>query len=104
MELVHFDQGGIQFRCFAEERLKCLARNNMTPGESDMRMPRSKLWFQTGAKNRFVHAFVNLEQMRMCISDADPQNLRSPLRRKSSRSHDWQKKRMKFDRRESLLQ
>jgi len=44
--------------------------------DRDVRMPRPKLRFDADGQRGFLHALVNLEQMRVRFADADPDNFR----------------------------
>lgn len=63
-----------------------------------MRMPWSQFGLDSNLKCRFLDAFVKLEQMRMRLTDSDPNNFHMTFRRESSDSFDWQKKGAKLDR------
>ena len=91
---------GIRVQKFSE-RLRghvAAARNR------NMRMPRSELWFEPGSKRGFLHALVNLKQMRMRLPDADPDNFRSALCGKGSDANNRQKEGAELDRAEFFPQ
>ena len=91
---------GIRVQKFSE-RLRghvAAARNR------NVRMPRSELWFEPGSERGFLHALVNLEQMRMRLPDADPDNFRSAFCGKSSDANNRQKEGAELDRAEFFPQ
>ncbi len=67
-------------------------------------MPRFKLRFEPGSERGFLHALVNLEQMRMRLPDADPDNFRRTLCRKRSDADNRQKEGTELDCAEFLAQ
>jgi hypothetical protein len=67
-------------------------------------MPRFKLWFEPGSERGFLHALVNLEQMRMRLPDADPDNFWSAFCGKASDANNGQKEGAKLDRAEFFTQ
>jgi hypothetical protein len=72
--------------------------------DRDVRMPRFKLWFDPGSERGFLHALVNLEQMRMRLPDADPDNFRSALCGKCPDANNRQKEVAELDRAEFFTQ
>ena len=47
-------------------------------------MPGAQIRLQPGSERRFLHAFVDLKQMRVCVANADPNDFRSAFCRKCS--------------------
>src|SRR5881628_3773861 len=54
-----------------------LRRDIAAARERNMRMPRAQVRLQSGSERGFLHAFVDLEQMRMRLTHAYPNNFRS---------------------------
>src|SRR4029077_18017227 len=65
--------------------------------DRNVRVPVSKLWFEPGSERGFLHALVNLEQMRMRLPDADPDNFRRALCWKCSDANNGQEKGAELD-------
>src|SRR5437870_535841 len=67
-------------------------------------MPWPKLRLQACGQRSFLHALVDLKQMRMTGGDANPKDFRRTFGRKSPCADQGQKKRMKLNCRELLTQ
>ena len=65
-----------------------------------VRMPWFKFWLEPGSERGFLHALVNLEQMRVRFPDADPDNFRSPLCGKGPDANNGQEEGAELDRTE----
>jgi hypothetical protein len=74
-----------------------LRRNIPAARNRDMRMPWTKLHLQAGGERGFMHALMDLKQMRVRLANADPNNFWSAFRRESSDPDDGQKKRAELD-------
>src|SRR6516162_9870995 len=61
-------------------------------------MPRTQLRLDPCGERGFLHAFVDLKQMRVRFADTDPDNLRSTFCRKGSDTSNRQKERAELDR------
>jgi len=60
-------------------------------------MPRPKLRLEAGSERRFLHPLVNLKQVRMRLTNADPNNFWRTFCRKRSHANNGQKKSAKLD-------
>lgn len=60
--------------------------------ECNVRMPGTQLRLEPSGERGFLNTLVHLEQMRMAPADANPNNFRQILRRKTSNIRDRQKK------------
>src|SRR6266487_3666767 len=69
-----------------------------------MRVPGTKLGLQPNCERAFLHALVDLEQMRVRLADTDPDNFRSAFCRERSDADDGQKECAEFDRAEFFAQ
>ena len=76
MERVDADHSSVELGIRLQEFPERLSGDIAATRECDMRMPRTKLRFDTDGQRRFLHALVNLEQMRVRFADADPDNFR----------------------------
>ena len=76
MECVNADQASVELGIRLEEFPERLSRDISATRDRDVRMPWAKLRFDADGQRGFLHAFVNLEQMRMRFADADPDNFR----------------------------
>src|SRR6059036_938776 len=61
-------------------------------------MPRAQLRLDPRGERGFLHAFVDLKQMRVRFTDTDPDNFRSTFCRKRPDTSNGQKERAELDR------
>ena len=69
-----------------------------------MRMKRSQLGLESRPDRGFLHAFVQLEKMRMPGADADPKNVRAPFAGKRAETRNGKEERFPRDGFEILLE
>src|SRR5438270_11974719 len=79
MEILDPDHSCIELGIRQQKLSERLRGHVAAACDRNVRMPRFKLWFEPGSERGFLHALVNLEQMRVRLPDADPDNFRSPL-------------------------
>lgn len=84
MESLDADHSRIKLGIRLQELPKRLRRNILTTRNGKMRMPRPKLRLEARSKRGFLYALMNLKQMRMRLTDANPDDFRSTFSRKSS--------------------
>src|SRR4051812_20470973 len=82
------NEPGIEIRVFLEERAGCLRRHIAAPGERDVRMPRAQIRLEPGTERCFLHLLVDVEELRMAIADAGPEDVWFGPRREHSDAHD----------------
>lgn len=78
--------------------------NIAAAGESDVWMKRALLGFKTRLERGFLHALVNLEEMRMTGADSDPDDFRRTFRGKFSETENRKEKCFELDRAEFFAQ
>ena len=76
MERVDTDHSSIELSIQLQEFPERLSGDIAATRHRDVRMPGAKLRFDTDGQRGFLHALVNLEQMRVRFADADPDNFR----------------------------
>jgi hypothetical protein len=104
MEILDPDHSCIELGIRVQKSAERLRGHVAAARNRNMRMPRSELWFEPGSERDFLHALVNLEQMRMRLPDADPDNFRSALCGKGSDANNRQKEGAEHDRAEFFPQ
>jgi hypothetical protein len=104
VELLHFDQTGIELCGLAKKWLERLARDIATPHQGDVRVPRAELRLEAGSERRFLDPLMDLKQVWMSRADADPSNFGRTFRRERAGPNNWQKKGMKLDRLQLVAQ
>ena len=67
-------------------------------------MPGAQVGLESNRERGFLHALVELKQMRMTRADANPNDFRGTFRWKFAKAFDRQKKRAELDRIEFLAQ
>src|SRR5262249_4550686 len=72
--------------------------------QSEVRMPRSQIGFESDCERRFLDTLVKLEEVGVPPSGADPDDFNHAFWGKCSDAFDWQEKGAKFDRLESFPQ
>ena len=70
----------------------------VTSRQGEVRVPRSQIGQQSDTESGFLNAFVKLKEMRMALTDTDPDYFHYSFRRKGSYAFDRQEKRAKLDR------
>jgi hypothetical protein len=76
---------------------KRLRGNILATRNGDVRMPGTKLRLEAGGERGFLHTLVNLKQVRVRLTDTDPNNFRRAFCRKHSHANYWQKERAELD-------
>jgi len=106
----------IQMKCINTDhsRIEILVRLQKFPqrlrgdfaatGDSNVRMPGTKLRLDASGERRFLHALVDLEQMRVRLADADPDNFWRSFCGKCSDTNNRQKERAKLNCAEFFVQ
>ena len=104
MKGVYANQTEIEICIPLQEFSERLSRDIAATCEGDVRVPRAKVGFQAGGERCFLDAFVNLKQVRVALTDANPNYLRRAFRRKRADAGNWKKKCAKLDRAEFFAQ
>ena len=104
MEILDPDHSCIELGIRAQKFSGRLRGHVAAARDRDVRMPRFKFWFEPGSQRSFLHALVNLEQMRMRLPDADPDNFRRALCGKCPDANNRQKEVAELDRAEFFTQ
>jgi hypothetical protein len=104
MESLDADHSGIELGIRLQKLSERLGGHVTAARDRNVRMPRSKLRLEAGSERGFLYALVNLEQMRMRLPDADPDNFRSALCGKGSDANNGQKESAELDRAELFSQ
>src|SRR6266481_817132 len=84
MECVDADHSRVELGICLQKLPERLRRNIAAARNRDVGMPGTQLRLQPSGERGFLHAFVDLEQMRVRFADADPNDFRSSLCRKCS--------------------
>jgi hypothetical protein len=104
MEILDSDHPCIELAIRLQKLSERLRGHIAAARDRNVRMPRFKLWFEPGSERGFLDTLVNLEQMRMRLPDADPDNFRSALCGKGSDANNGQKEGAELDCAEFLPQ
>jgi hypothetical protein len=104
MEILDPDHSRVELGIQLQKLSERLGGHIAAARDRNVRMPRSKLWLEPGSERGFLHALVNLEQMRMRLPDADPDNFRSAVCGKGSDANNGQKEGAEIDRAELFAQ
>ena len=104
MESFDVDHSCIELGIRLQELSKRLRRNILATRHGDVRMPRAKLRLETSSERGLLHALVNLKQVWVRLTDADPDDFRRALCRKCSDPNNGQKKGAELDRAEFFPQ
>jgi hypothetical protein len=97
MKCVDANEAEIEIGVGSQKFSQRLSGNIAATAERDVRVPRAEIGFYAGGERCFLNTFVDLEQMRVPFTDADPNYFRGALRRKRADAGDRQKKRAKLD-------
>src|SRR6266540_6880357 len=100
MEILDPDHSCIELGIRMQKLSKRLGGHVAAARDRNVRMPGAKLWFEPGSERGFLHALVNLEQMRMRLPDGDPDNFRGAFCGKDSNANNGQKEGAELDRAE----
>src|SRR4029079_14034779 len=76
MKRVDADHSGIELGVRLQEFPELLRGDIAATSDRDVRMPWTKLRFDTNRQRGLLHALMNLEQMRMRFAHTDPDNFR----------------------------
>ena len=79
MERVDANHSSVELGIRLQEFAESLNGDIAATRHRDVRMPGAKLRFDADGQRGFLHALVNLEQMRVCFAEADPDNFRRPF-------------------------
>jgi hypothetical protein len=97
MERFDGDHSGIELGIGLQKLSERLDGYITAARDRNVRMPWPKLRLEAGSERRLLHPLVNLKQVRMRLTDADPNNFRRTFRRKRSDANNGQKKSAKLD-------
>jgi len=92
MKCVDADHSGIKLGIRLQKLPQRLRGHIPATRDGDVRMPGTQIRFQPSGERGFLHAFVDLKQMRVRLADADPNNLRRAFWRKRADAGDREKK------------
>ena len=104
MKRFHANHSGIKIDIGFEKLSNGLRGDISAAGERDVRVPGPQFRFQAGGQRRFLHAFVNLEKMRMTCTNADPNYFGRTFRRKCSDAGDGKKESAELNRAQFFTQ
>ena len=104
MEILDPDHSRVELGIQLQKLSERLGGHVTAARDRYVRMPRSKLRLEPGSERGFLHALVNLEQMRMRLPDADADNFRTALCGKGSDANNRQKEGAELDRVELFAQ
>jgi hypothetical protein len=104
MEILDPDHSCIELGSRVQKFSERLRGHVAAARDRNVRVPGSKVWFEPGSQRGFLHALVNLEQMRMGLPDADPDNFRRALCGKCPDANNRQKEVAELDRAEFFTQ
>ena len=104
MEGFDADHSGIELGIRLQELPKRLRRNILATRNGYVRMPRTKLRLKAGSERGFLHALVNLKQVRVSFTDADPDYFQRTFCRKCSDANNRQKEGTELDYAEFFMQ
>src|SRR6266508_3341903 len=93
MDSLDVDHSGIDLGLRAQKLSQRLRGDIPATRESNVWMPGAKLRLEAGSERGFLHAFVNLKQMGMRLTDTDPDDFRRTLCRERSDANNGQKER-----------
>ena len=104
MERLDTDHSGIELGIRLQKLSKRLRRNIPATRNGYVWMPGAKLRLETGSERGLLHALVNLKQVRVRLTDANPNNFRRTFCRKRSDANNGQKESAKLDHAEFFSQ
>jgi len=104
MEILDADHSCVELGIRLQKFPERLRGHVAAARDRNVRVPRSKLWLEPGSERGFLHALVNLKQVRMRLPDADPDNFRSAFCRKCPDANNRQKECAELDRAEFFPQ
>ena len=97
MQRVDTDHSGIELSIRLQKLSKRLHRNIPATRNGYVWMPGAKLRLETDSERGLLHALVNLKQVRVRLTDANPNNFRRTFCRKRSDANNGQKESAKLD-------
>ena len=92
MEFHYVHHAGVVIAMFFEERLHQCRRDSSAARDGKMRRPGPLLDRQIAGQSGLIHALVQLKEMRMGVTNADPEDVRHPFFRKGAKSGHRQEK------------
>ena len=104
MERFDAEHSGVELGIRVKKLPERLRGNIPASCNGNVRMPGAQVRLQPGSKRGFLHAFVDLKQMRMAVANADPNDFRSAFCRKCSDAKNRQEECAKLDRAELFAQ
>ena len=84
MERIDRDKSAIEGGARSQERPDRFPRHILAAGERKVRMPGAKIRLNARGQRGVRHAFVQLEKMRMTVTNAEPNDPRAAFRREGS--------------------
>src|ERR1700756_2003271 len=96
MERLDADHSGIELSIRLQKFSKRLRRNISATRNGYVWMPGTKLRFETDRERGLLHALVNLKQVRVRLTDPNPDNFRRSVGRKRSDANNGQKESSKL--------
>ena len=104
MEILDVGHSGIELGIRLQKLSKRLRGHIPATRDCNVRMPGAKLWLEAGSQRGLLHPLVNLKQVRVRLTDADPDNFwRTPCRKRSD-ANNRQKESAKLDHAEFFSQ
>ena len=97
MERLDADHSGIELGIRLQKLSKRLRRNTPATRNGYVWMPGTKLRLEPDSERGLLHALVNLKQVRVRLTDANPDNSRRTLGRKRSYANNGQKEGAELD-------
>src|SRR6266436_9790173 len=97
MEILDANHSSVEVRIQSQKASQRLWCDIPAAGDRDVRMPRAQLRLDPRRERGFLHAFVDLKQMRVRSADTDPDNFRSTFCRKHPDTSNGQKERAELD-------
>jgi len=97
MKSLDMDHSCIELSIRLQKLSKQLSRHIPATRDGYVRMPGAKFRLETDSKRGLLHPFVNLKQVRVCLTHVDPDNFRRTFCRKRSHANNGQKESAKLD-------
>src|SRR5256885_15424072 len=79
MKRINADHSRIDVDIRFQKISQRLRRNIAATRDCDVRVPGTELWLDADGERGFLHTFVDLKEMWVCLTDADPNDFRRAL-------------------------